>query len=134
MDQLRGGVGDDVIYSGERGSDSLFGGYGDDWLVSESGGELTGGPGADKFVISNSDISTRFILDFNPYEGDRIFAHIKSTGEVDIGSDITFPVQIRISPDANSGGYASVMITETLNGPFDQDWIITFEDFSELPI
>ena len=88
--------------SGERGNDSLIGNNGNDWLLGDAGDDwlmgttlpdigystqidtLTGGSGADKFVIgfgnepemaryiSSDDKDYAFIKDYNPSEGDTI--------------------------------------------------------------
>jgi len=88
--------------SGERGNDSLIGNNGNDWLLGDAGNDwltgstlpdiadstqidtLTGGSGADKFVIgfgkepemaryiSSDDKDYAFIKDYNPSEGDTI--------------------------------------------------------------
>jgi Ca2+-binding RTX toxin-like protein len=96
------GNGFDNQLSGERGNDSLIGNNGNDWLLGNAGNDwltgstlpdiadstqidtLTGGSGADKFVIgfgeepemaryiSSDDKDYAFIKDYNPSEGDTI--------------------------------------------------------------
>ncbi|MDR9433152.1 MAG: VCBS domain-containing protein [Spiribacter sp.] len=61
-DDLRGGEGDDVLVS-LGGADALSGGSGDDTLIAFGSGtgapaELTGGEGADTFVIAPQSISS----------------------------------------------------------------------------
>lgn len=79
-DRLRGQLGDDRL-EGEAGSDRLFGGRGNDILAggpgddmldggraSRAGDRLTGGGGADVFVLSD----TATVVDFDPAEGDML--------------------------------------------------------------
>jgi Ca2+-binding RTX toxin-like protein len=89
-DTLLGGDGDDTLgdwYHGEPGTDSLNGGAGNDVLYGYGGGveydTLTGGGGADKFVLgqeTNSSVNGyayylgsgyATITDFNWAEGDK---------------------------------------------------------------
>jgi Ca2+-binding RTX toxin-like protein len=100
-DSIRGGRGQDVLrgeggndlLEGGAGSDWLEGGEGDDWLEADSywenalglgwdtlmggGGNdiLVGGAGPDRFIVSGWEMrpgERDVILDFNPWEGDRI--------------------------------------------------------------
>jgi len=77
-DNLRGGTGDDVL-NGGAGNDELRGGAGDDTLIAGGIGlginELTGGLGADRFVVTaelnqNPFIDRTSINDFSALEGD----------------------------------------------------------------
>ncbi|PZQ48731.1 MAG: hypothetical protein DI556_13005 [Rhodovulum sulfidophilum] len=100
IEVLRGGAGDDVIYSGgaiayydqfhawwqTRASDALYGDAGNDRLVAGDGGTvMTGGVGADRFEFSTalwdqsdygeyyvSYAQTGTITDFSRAEGDKI--------------------------------------------------------------
>lgn len=63
--------GDDLLRARDGGAD-LFGGEGGDALIGAAGPDsLTGGPGADLFLLDGSGVTDQ-IIDFNPYEGDRI--------------------------------------------------------------
>jgi Ca2+-binding RTX toxin-like protein len=82
-DSLLGGQGVDQLEGGE-GNDTLNGGGNDPVVIGYYADELTGGPGADKFVFSsiddigNSTIAGRasdLITDFNRAEGDQINLH-----------------------------------------------------------
>jgi Ca2+-binding RTX toxin-like protein len=83
-DTLYGDAGNDFLY-GEKGTDKLFGGLGND--VLNGGGyaynsgeydEMTGGAGADTFVLGNAfgnyykGVGYAIIKDFNYGEGDKI--------------------------------------------------------------
>lgn len=86
-DKLWGGSGDDSLY-GNLGNDKLRGGFGNDYLdgygyepTIPEFDTLTGGAGADTFVLGNSTTSVSvayqgigyaLITDFNAAEGDRI--------------------------------------------------------------
>ncbi|MBD2091419.1 hypothetical protein H6F67_16370 [Microcoleus sp. FACHB-1515] len=91
-DLLRGGSGDDQLY-GQNGNDRLLGEQGNDQLVGESGNDilngwgggklerdrLTGGEGADRFVIGQSLTDSAYlgsgyatIVDFDRSERDQI--------------------------------------------------------------
>lgn len=98
-DTLLGGDGNDTLgdwYHGEPGTDSLNGGAGNDVLYGYGGGveydTLTGGGGADKFVLGHatqSAFSSQYvyylgsgyatITDFNWAEGDKFQAYGNST-------------------------------------------------------
>ncbi|ACG77269.1 hypothetical protein PHZ_c0855 [Phenylobacterium zucineum HLK1] len=73
QDTADGGGGNDVVRGGQ-GDDSLTGGWGDDFLAGDRGSDtLAGGGGADTFhVFQGSGLD--LVLDFNPWEGDRVDA------------------------------------------------------------
>jgi Ca2+-binding RTX toxin-like protein len=94
QDILLGEGGNDILEGGS-GSDWLEGGEGDDWLEADSywessqglgwdtltggGGNdtLVGGSGPDRFILNGWEMRSGerdMILDFNPWEGDRIVA------------------------------------------------------------
>ena len=63
---LSGGAGEDMLVGSDIGFDTLAGGAGDDILISgAAGGRLTGGTGADLFVL-HADAITTTITDFAP--------------------------------------------------------------------
>jgi Ca2+-binding RTX toxin-like protein len=77
---VNGNIGDDLVFGG-AGADTLFGGQDQDQLFGEDGDDalsgdlgfdtLTGGPGADRFLIragAGADVAA----DFNAAEGDRV--------------------------------------------------------------
>lgn len=102
-DLLEGGAGDDTLI-GDGGelfgydhrevttisieTDTLIGGDGDDLLISPNGNVLTGGTGADRFVISDNPDDTEadrqfpvsIITDFNPVEDMIEIARLPNTG------------------------------------------------------
>ncbi len=80
-DIIYGNGGDDELY-GEMGDDALYGGTGNDILDGGFRGEnsLTGGRGADKFILYKGNVSTDTITDFNRSEGDKIlYDHITNS-------------------------------------------------------
>ncbi|MCP5073458.1 MAG: calcium-binding protein [Rhodobacteraceae bacterium] len=111
LDLLYGGADDDELVGG-LSADTLFGGSGDDILIgvdragtSGTNDTLTGGSGADTFVLGND--TTKYytgsgaatITDFSLFGGDSILLE-GSAGQynfVDTGSDI----EIRLSSDSN---------------------------------
>ncbi|WP_207460160.1 calcium-binding protein [Azospirillum sp. SYSU D00513] len=70
-DVLFGGLGHDALIGGSD-NDGLFGGQGNDRLDGGYGNDdLRGGAGADTFLVRDWYGADR-VLDFNPWEGDRI--------------------------------------------------------------
>lgn len=96
--RLTGGDNNDMIVGHEGGTDTLEGGAGDDVLVAgRSNSVMTGGTGADRFVLQNGAFHTR-ITDFMPHV-DQIdisdFPMLRSTGQLSVattswGARITF--------------------------------------------
>jgi Ca2+-binding RTX toxin-like protein len=95
-----GGSGDgrpiSITYEQEISRDTLFGGGGDDYLLSENGNDLTGGAGADVFAISHltGDAAVGFTLeptvitDFNP----ALDSIVLTSGSVPTGAALTISV------------------------------------------
>jgi Ca2+-binding RTX toxin-like protein len=82
---IDGGDGDDYL-DGGGGADTLIGGQGNDRL---NGGfrdnavdVLTGGSGADEFILYSSEGGADILTDFNPAEGDRIIVNIKGNPSI----------------------------------------------------
>ena len=79
-----GDAGDDIL-RGLLGADSLAGDAGDDVLIGGGGGDSSsGGAGADLFLLTDRT-APETILDFNPFEGDRIAIGI----DVYLNDDLT---------------------------------------------
>ena len=74
--QVEGGAGDDRVHGGFGGRNILYGGAGDDTLISASEANshntLIGGANADTFVIGQQDNVVDIIRDFTPDDGDEI--------------------------------------------------------------
>lgn len=62
-DTIEGGAGDDSL-SGGSGQDTISGGSGDDTLLGGDGDNLTGGTGANKFIVGGTCNSIDVITDF----------------------------------------------------------------------
>ena len=80
-DWLDGGLGNDTLYGdagrdilvGGAGNDVLYGGAGDDVLNGvDDDNTLTGGAGADRFVLNFNGTGTTTVTDFDSSEGDRV--------------------------------------------------------------
>ena len=74
--QVEGGAGDDRVHGGFGGRNILYGGAGDDTLISASEANshntLIGGANPDTFVIGQQDNVVDIIRDFTPDDGDKI--------------------------------------------------------------
>ena len=86
-DIIYGNGGDDELY-GEMGDDALYGGTGNDILDGGFRGEnsLTGGRGADKFILYKGNVSTDTITDFYRSEGDKILYDHTTNSAADLAA------------------------------------------------
>lgn len=115
--RLEGGAGCDLIVGADGGHDTLIGGGGDDILVAgRADTTMTGGAGADRFVLREGAFTTR-ITDFNVAGGDQIdmsdFLMLRNVGQLTItttswGARITFRDAV-IEVFASGGGPLGVM-------------------------
>jgi Ca2+-binding RTX toxin-like protein len=138
---LRGSLGNDLLFGGD-GADTLFGGEGDDVLAGGRGADiLVGGSGADRFMFAFGDSGAQLsemdqIRNFSAAEGDVILlgdgsdglffatggAFSNVAGEV-IALYVSASVQ-RVLADQDGDGNADMGLTVTSIQPLDQSSFI----------
>ncbi|MBP2312184.1 calcium-binding protein [Azospirillum soli] len=122
-DILFGGAGNDVLFGG-AGDDALIGGLGNDGLVGDRGNDrldggtgnddLQGLAGADVFIFRSGYGADR-VLDFNPWEGDRI--ELAAGQTYSIGATTAGEAVITLN------GSSSLTLYGFAAGALTQDWI-----------
>jgi serralysin len=90
-DSLDGGEGADIVRGG-KGDDSVAGGGGGDWLSGDLGTDvLAGGGGADVFHFFAEAGNDR-VVDFHPWEGDRVDVLENTWSVAQVGADVVVTV------------------------------------------
>ncbi|MGX7894159.1 calcium-binding protein [Tsuneonella sp. HG222] len=118
---IDGGAGNDHLYGSGLG-DVLFGGLGDDYLESTDDTVMTGGAGADTFLITWSDRAT--ITDFDPGVDQLGFAWTNGTVNA-----MTAPRSVESAGGTTvyfDGQDSSVFLQGVSKADFDANTIVTF--------